>query len=31
MMEQIKLGYDYYITQTYLDTAIDSIPGYALV
>ena len=26
MMEQIKLGYDYYITQTYLDTAIDSIP-----
>ena len=26
MMEQIKLGYDYYMTRTYLDTAIDSIP-----
>ncbi|MCD7990773.1 MAG: PAS domain S-box protein [Clostridia bacterium] len=26
IMEQIKLGYDYYMTQAYLDTAIDSIP-----
>lgn len=26
IMEQIKLRYDLYMTQTYLDTAIDSIP-----
>ncbi len=26
IMEQIKLRYDYYMTRTYLDTAIDSIP-----
>lgn len=26
MMEQIKLGYDYYMPRTCLDTATDSIP-----
>lgn len=26
ILKQIKLDYDYYMTQTYLDTAIDSLP-----